>query len=54
MDGKNRTERYISHLPKILQGYDESVHTSTGTSSNLAWKDKSTHPKNYRKATKLL
>ena len=40
----NKTERYILHLPKLLQGYNNSVHSSIGISPNLAWKDKATHP----------
>ena len=56
----NKTEKYIDHLEKILKGYNESVHSSIGTSPNTTWNDKSIHPqireklqKYYDKFTKI-
>ena len=55
----NKTERYITQLDSLLQGYNESKHSSTGISPNLAWNNKSTHlhirenlQKYYDKSTK--
>ena len=39
----NKTERYITQLDSLLQGYNESKHSSTGISPNVAWNNKSTH-----------
>ena len=40
----NQSEPFISHLPTILHGYNESVHSTTAVSLNVAWENKSTHP----------
>ena len=48
----NQTEKYIDHLEKILKGYNESVHSSIGTSPNMAWNDKSVHPQIREKLQK--
>ena len=39
----NKTENYIPHLDSLLQGYNNSTHSTIGISPNLAWNDKSTH-----------
>lgn len=39
----HKSERYIPHFKSLLEGYNESKHTSIGITPNLAWKDKSTH-----------
>ena len=40
----NKTENYIPHLDSLLQGYNNSTHSTIGISPNLAWNDRSTHP----------
>ena len=48
----NQTEKYVSSVEKILEGYNEAVHSSIGTSPNTAWNDKSTHPRIREKLQK--
>ena len=40
----NKTEKYINHLEYLLQGYNNAVHSSIGTTPNIPWSDISTHP----------
>ena len=39
----NKTENYIDSLGSILEGYNNSTHSSIGLPPNIAWSDKSTH-----------
>ena len=41
----NKTENYIDSLKSILEGYNNSTHSSIGLPPNIAWSDKSTHPR---------
>ena len=41
----NKTENYIDSLGSILEGYNNSTHSSIGLPPNIAWSDKSTHPR---------
>ena len=57
----NKTEKYINHLESLLQGYNNAVHSSIGTTPNIAWNDRSKHPqirerlqKYYNKFTKKM
>ena len=38
------TEKYITHLEQILEGYNNSNHSTIGVSPNVAWSDRSIHP----------
>ena len=56
----NKTENYIDSLKSILEGYNNSTHSSIGLPPNIAWSDKSTHPRireklqiYYNKFTKI-
>ena len=56
----NKTENYIDSLESILEGYNNSTHSSIGLPPNIAWSDKSTHPRiraklqiYYNKFTKI-
>ena len=40
----NKTENYLPYLSQILEGYNNTEHSSTDVSPNLAWRDKSLHP----------
>jgi len=40
----DKTENYIPRLDSLLQGYNNSTHSTIGISPNLAWNGKSTHP----------
>lgn len=48
----NKTERYIDSLGSILEGYNNSIHSSIGLSPNVAWNNKSTHPQIREKLQK--
>ena len=48
----NKTETYVNHLESLLQGYNNTVHSSIGTTPNLAWNDRSSHPKIREKLQK--
>ena len=41
----NKTENYIDSLASILEGYNNATHSSIGVPPNVAWNDKSTHPR---------
>ena len=41
----NKTENCIHSLGSILEGYNNSTHSSIGLPPNIAWSDKSTHPR---------
>ena len=41
----NKTENYIDSLGSILEGYNNSTHSSIGLPPNIAWSDKSSHPR---------
>ena len=41
----NKTENYINSLWSILEGYNNAPHSSIGLPPNVAWNDKSTHPR---------
>lgn len=41
----NKTENYIDSSGSILEGYNNSTHSSIGLSPLIARSDKSTHPR---------
>ena len=41
----NKTENYIDSLGSILERYNNATHSSIGLPHNVAWGDKSTHPR---------
>ena len=45
----NKTENYIDSLGSILEGYNNSTHSSIGLPPNIAWSDKPTHPQTREK-----
>ena len=56
----NKNENYIGSLGSILEGYNNSIHSSIGLPPNMAWSDKSTQPRirkklqvHYDKFTKI-
>ena len=48
----NKTERYIDSLESLLEGYNNSNHSSIGLPPNVAWNNKSTHLKIREKLQK--
>ena len=41
----NKTEKYLKYLEPLLEGYNNAVHSSIGTTPNISWNNKSTHPR---------
>ena len=48
----NKTEKYLKYLEPLLEGYNNAVHSSIGTTPNIAWNNKSTHPRIREKLQK--
>ena len=40
----NKSEKYLNSLEKLLEGYNNAEHSSIGTTPNIAWSNKNTHP----------